>query len=100
MRQGNNYVGYETRNMKGGNGEKITQIANVTPNTNYSITVGSGGGSGSNGGNSSAFGITARGGGGASTDSNGTSYGSGGAGGNGSAGGNNGWVTINIMWDE
>lgn len=69
----------------GGGGGKTTNSYNITPNVNqsYTVTIGSGGGSRSKGGTSSALGVSASGGnaGGAGTASAGGSGGSGGGGG-------------------
>ena len=62
-----------------GGGTSAETRATVSPGTSYSITVGAGGASGSNGSNSSAFGLTATGGGfsGGSNSNAGSSGGSG-----------------------
>ena len=98
---------------KGGNGELITQLVNVSPGT-YSLSVGAGGAGGAGGdgnsggvgGTSTVFNISARGGtGGANNLVNGTSYGNGGIGGDGGTGrnagstGSNGWVIIEYGGD-
>lgn len=91
--------------FNGGNGDKQIATVSVTPGNTYYISVGGGGngsnshGNGSNGGASSAFGITAAGG-----DAGTNSGGSGANAGNGQGGtgarppttskGNNGWVTV------
>lgn len=104
---------------KGGSGQVTTSTVYLTKGTVYTGTIGSGGtagavkSKGTNGGTTTAFGLTAIGGEGGgltygvSVDTgrgttrietvrtvNGTSYGSGGAGGAGGANGSPGWVTI------
>lgn len=104
---------------KGGSGQVTTSTVYLTKGTVYTGTIGSGGtagaekSKGTNGGTTTAFGLTAIGGEGGgltygiSEDTgrgttrikavktvNGTSYGSGGAGGTGGTNGSPGWVTI------
>ncbi len=89
--------------VKGGNGELLTQTVNVVGGQTYSIVVGAGGGKNTNGGSSSALGVTAYGGYGATNSSSGAgaNYGNGNGGaGSNSGTGASGWVTINYTKPE
>lgn len=105
------FSGTHIRDCSGGSGESLTVNTTVTPNVTYTIIVGYGGESitqgyqhtqAPSGGSSSFNGISARGGGGAWWEAansglhgDGTSYGSGGAGGkNENDDGKPGWVYI------
>lgn len=75
----------------GGGGGVLSGTVNLSPRTNYSITVGAGGASNTNGSNSTAFSLTAIGGGkGGYGTFAGQLAGNGGSGGGGGLGGNGG----------
>ena len=80
---------------KGGNGDLKTSTKTVVPNTSYPIVVGKGGSKNKDGGNSSAFGVTATGGKGATDSSAGANSGNGKGGlGGTSSSGQDGYVKI------